>query len=55
MARNEEVRVRLVNFRQDGSTFANVLTCIPVYWDEGNGQVRNYIVGFQADERILYR
>ncbi|CZR52221.1 related to vivid PAS protein VVD [Phialocephala subalpina] len=45
----EEARVRLLNYRKDGSIFANLLTIIPIVWDEGQVK-KKYIVGFQADE-----
>lgn len=45
-----EARVRLLNFRKDGSMFANLLTIIPIIWDAEDGSKKNYVVGFQADE-----
>ncbi|KAF8862236.1 hypothetical protein BDZ45DRAFT_671277 [Acephala macrosclerotiorum] len=45
----QEARVRLLNYRKDGSMFANLLTVIPIVWDEGQVK-KHYIVGFQADE-----
>jgi hypothetical protein len=50
LARNEEARVRLLNFRNDGSIFANLLTIVPIVWDGENGLKKKYVVGFQADE-----
>jgi len=50
LASNEEARVRLLNFRKDGSIFANLLTTIPIVWNGEDGSKKNYIVGFQADE-----
>jgi PAS domain S-box-containing protein len=53
-ARGEEARVRFWNFTKDGRMFVNVLTTIPITWEEGLGQEKRYIVGFQADEgRII--
>lgn len=49
IASGQEARVRLLNYRKDGSMFANLLTIIPIVWDEGQMRKR-YIVGFQADE-----
>jgi PAS domain S-box-containing protein len=54
-ARGEEARVRFVNFRKDGEMFVNVLTTIPISWDDGDGEGKRYIVGFQADERHVLR
>lgn len=45
----QEARVRILNYRKDGSMFANLLTIIPIVWHEGPVK-KNYIVGFQADE-----
>jgi PAS domain S-box-containing protein len=50
LAKGEEARVRLVNYRKDGQMFVNVLTTIPISWEEGHGEGKRYIVGFQADE-----
>jgi hypothetical protein len=50
LSRGEEARVRLVNYKKDGTMFVNVLTTIPISWDEGHEQGKRYIVGFQADE-----
>ncbi|KUJ12274.1 uncharacterized protein LY89DRAFT_688024 [Mollisia scopiformis] len=51
IATGEEARVELLNYRKDGSLFANLLTIIPIDWG-GDGQAkRRYIVGFQADGR----
>lgn len=54
-AKGEEARVRFVNFRKDGKMFVNVLTTIPISWDEGDGEGKRYIVGFQADEGHVLR
>jgi PAS domain S-box-containing protein len=51
-----EARVRLVNYMKSGAKFANLLTTIPITWDEGeasNGTGKRYIVGFQADSHEL--
>lgn len=58
--RGEEARVRLVNYRKDGRTFFNLLTTIPLTWEEGEMPQnvtpgRRYIVGFQADAEGLFR
>lgn len=53
----DEAQVELVNFRRDGRMFVNVLTTIPVVWEEEDTQKRNrrLIVGFQVDkQRGLY-
>lgn len=54
IARGEEARVRLWNFTKEGKIFVNVLTTIPITWDEGLGQEKRYIVGFQADEGRIF-
>ncbi|KAF1990228.1 hypothetical protein K402DRAFT_324970 [Aulographum hederae CBS 113979] len=43
----QEVQVPLVNYRKDGKPFMNLVTVIPIEWEQGKG-VR-YFVGFQAD------
>lgn len=53
-AKGEEARVKFWNFTSDGRMFANVLTTIPITWEEGLGQEKRYIVGFQADEGRIY-
>ena len=50
LASDEEARVRLLNYRKDGSVFANLLTTIPIVWDGEDGSKKKYVVGFQADE-----
>lgn len=50
LAIGEEARVRLLNFRKDGSMFANLLTIIPILWTAEDGSKKKYVVGFQADE-----
>lgn len=50
IATGEEARVRLFNYRKDGSIFANLLTTIPIVWEGEGGTKNRYIVGFQADE-----
>ncbi len=53
-AREEEARVKFWNFTSNGRMFVNVLTTIPITWEEGLGQEKRYIVGFQADESRIY-
>jgi hypothetical protein len=51
--KGEEAQVRLVNYTKDGGKFFNLLTTIPISWDEGDkelGLEKRYIVGFQAQE-----
>jgi hypothetical protein len=53
----EEARVRLVNYRRDGTKFINLLTTIPITWDEGESNDtpgKRYIVGFQADSQAIW-
>lgn len=42
---NNEVEVKVANFRKDGTRFTNLLTMIPVHWDS---QDYRYSVGFQV-------
>ena len=52
IARGEESQVRLLNYKRTGEVFVNLLTTIPISWDEegDNSRVRKrYIVGFQVD------
>ncbi|TVY35739.1 White collar 1 protein [Lachnellula occidentalis] len=50
-ARNEEAQVKLVNFMRDGRMFVNLLTVIPILWDDesGSGKKKRYFVGFMGD------
>lgn len=55
IGKGEEVQQRLVNYRKNGERFENLLTLIPIAWDEedaygGHGKKR-YSVGFQANTR----
>ena len=51
MARRQEAQVKLINFRKDGSSFVNILTVIPILWEDEKaaGKARQYYVGFQYD------
>ncbi|TVY69015.1 White collar 1 protein [Lachnellula suecica] len=54
IVKGEEAQVKLVNFRKDGVSFVNLLTVIPILWDDGDvkekhGKTRKYVVGFQVD------
>ena len=40
--------MRLVNYKKNGERFVNVLTTIPVAWEEGTE--RRYVVGLQTEE-----
>jgi hypothetical protein len=54
--RKEEAQVRLVNYTKSGEQFFNLLTIIPIMWDEGDmalGLRKRYIVGFQARDPLL--
>lgn len=51
-----EAQVRLVNYKKSGEKFSNLLTTIPITWEEGErtaGPGKRYIVGFQADSLDL--
>ncbi|TVY30966.1 White collar 1 protein [Lachnellula hyalina] len=52
-ARNEEAQVKLVNFTRDGRMFVNLLTVIPILWDEDGvgGKKKRYLVGFMGDTK----
>lgn len=43
----QEAQISLINYRRGGQPFMNLLTMIPISWDNG-GDIR-YIVGFQVD------
>lgn len=45
MRNMEESCVQLINYTADGRRFKNILTTIPIVWEDG----KRYIVGFQAD------
>lgn len=54
LPKGEEAQVKLVNFKRDGGIFVNILTVIPILWDDGDvkekhGKKRKYLVGFQVD------
>lgn len=52
--RGEEARVTLINYKKSGAKFTNLLTTIPITWDEGEATSwpgKRYIVGFQADSQ----
>ena len=49
IAREEEAQVRLVNYTKGGIKFFNLLTVIPIAWNEGETGKR-YMVGFQAQD-----
>lgn len=44
---NQEAQRSLINYRKGGQPFMNLLTMIPIPWDDPN-EIR-YIVGFQVD------
>lgn len=52
---NLEAQVTLVNYRKNGERFVNVLTTVPVKWTTKEGEVKNYIVGFQAVAPPMFR
>ncbi|KAG0651590.1 White collar 1 [Hyphodiscus hymeniophilus] len=52
--RDKITRVRVANYTKGGVTFFNLLTIIPIAWDEGEAGKR-YIVGFQAQEIPHFR
>jgi PAS domain S-box-containing protein len=52
VAKGEECRVRFINFRKSGERWENLLTIVPLVWNESDTWKR-YIVGFQADLKGL--
>lgn len=54
IARVKETQVRLVNYTKGGVKFFNLLTVIPIAWDEGEIGKR-YMVGFQAQDISQFR
>jgi PAS domain-containing protein len=51
--RTEEAQVRLVNYTKGGVKFFNLLTIIPIAWEEGEVGKR-YMVGFQAQDNTHF-
>lgn len=51
--RRQEAQVRLVNYTKGGVKFFNLLTVIPIAWDEGDVGKR-YMVGFQAQDNSQF-
>jgi PAS domain len=52
IAKDEESQVQLVNYKKNGVAFVNLLTTIPISWDderEKNRVRKRYVVGFQVD------
>ena len=47
ISRREEIQMGLINYRKGGQPFMNLLTMIPVGWD--NELEFRYYVGFQVD------
>jgi len=45
--KNEELQIELVNFKKNGQAFVNLLSIIPVKWEDG-GTYR-YSVGLQVE------
>lgn len=43
---NDEIQVKLTNFKKDGTAFVNLLTMIPIRWKSENYR---YSVGFQVE------
>jgi hypothetical protein len=48
----EEVQVCLKNYKKGGEPFENLLTVVPIPWEDG-GEVR-YLVGFQVDRATTF-
>jgi len=52
----QECQASLVNYRRDGEPFLNLISVIPIRWEENDGQQKEYYVGFQVDlEEALSR
>ncbi|TAQ87504.1 hypothetical protein B7494_g4161 [Chlorociboria aeruginascens] len=56
----EEAQIQLVNYRKSGEIFDNVVTVIPISWDENGGdgmgsEGKRYLVGFQVDSQFAFR
>ncbi len=52
--KGQETQVRLINYTKGGTEFFNLLTVIPIAWDEGDLGKR-YVVGFQARDNSQFR
>jgi PAS domain-containing protein len=47
----EETQVTILNYTKAGIPFENILTTIPIRWDDD--EIR-YVVGFQKDSRVVF-
>lgn len=55
--KGEETRVKLLNYKKSGEIFVNLLTTIPISWEDGEGHSgpgKRYIVGFQANIQSIF-
>lgn len=63
VSHNKEVQVEVTNFRKDGSRWENVLSIVPIHWDDDDVRQRSsktktknqprryrYSVGFACDK-----
>ncbi|KAL2115082.1 hypothetical protein VTJ04DRAFT_10745 [Mycothermus thermophilus] len=48
LTEGREIQQSLINYRKGGKPFLNLLTMIPIPWDDSHGELR-YCVGFQID------
>jgi hypothetical protein len=53
VAASEEAQVTLLNYKKGGIPFVNVLTLIPIRWDD-KGADAQFMVGFQVDRRDCF-
>ncbi|KAK3305551.1 PAS domain-containing protein [Chaetomium strumarium] len=44
----KEIQQSIINYRKGGKPFLNLLTMIPIPWEDSNGEMK-YCVGFQMD------
>ena len=64
---SREVQVEITNFRRDGTPFVNVLSVVPIYWDDDGSEIvvngdgsqytrrHRYSVGFLCDKNAMAR
>lgn len=52
LVRREEHQVVVTNYKKGGERFENILTVVPISWQDGD-EVR-FVVGFQVDKRNCF-
>lgn len=55
VAHNKEIQVEVTNFRKDGTRWENVLTIVPIYWDEDLRQTNDKSKSKSKNQQQRYR